>query len=77
MHTQLGIASVWLGEAEEAEKYLKKALDQCSARQVMHYQYLSLGIFQHDIYYGNQMPLSLVMHNNDSVVNYTNGGDLD
>ena len=34
LYTQLGGALVWLGEGEEAEKYLNKALDQCSARQV-------------------------------------------
>ena len=34
MYTQLGIALVWLGEGEEAKKYLQKALDQCSTRQV-------------------------------------------
>ena len=36
MYTQLGVALVWLGEGEEAEKYLKKALDQSKRRQVMH-----------------------------------------
>lgn len=34
VYTQLGNALVWLGEGEEAEEYLQKALGKCSKRQV-------------------------------------------
>ena len=36
MHSQLGVALVWLGEGEEAEEYLKKALKEADDRQVIH-----------------------------------------
>lgn len=60
MHGRLGVALVWLGEGEEAEKYLKKALDQCKEHQVMQYQCVLVfnwNPIAHN--YGNQIPLRM------------------
>ena len=46
---------IWLGEGEEADEYLKKALDPSNERQVMHYQRVSVFHWNHS--FAIQIPL--------------------